>query len=255
MERVMNLLVLVSGEGPTDMGKAGQQASEPCCGEDFKHGPMAVLVDRLIEMFCSFSPIESDLMYFVSRKKLEDKSKELSKASQGRRELPSLKVPKETAFFYNLTRALATFANELAKIRKQTVIAILFRDLDPKRSMNHRQRQDRWNSIRSGFAVEGFKFGIPMIPNPTSEAWLICLFQDQPYVGCQDMENHSSNWLKDRLNTLLGVEATRDILVERLERTPLDFDRLSSAMTSFKEFHDRVQEVLKHLATTRPTPG
>ncbi|ADV62341.1 hypothetical protein Isop_1758 [Isosphaera pallida ATCC 43644] len=251
----MNLLVLVSGEGPTDMGKAGQQASEPCCGKDFEHGPMAVLVDRLIERFYSFSPIKEGLMYFVSRKELENKSKKLSKANQGRRELPSLKVPKETAFFYNQTRALATFANELAKIHKQTVIAVLFRDLDPKQSMNHRQRQDRWKSIVSGFKIEDFEFGIPMIPNPTSEAWLICLFQDQPYVGCQDMENRTSESLKDQLNTLVGVKATRDILVERLERTPPNFDRLSSAMISFKVFHDRVQEVLECLPTTRPTPG
>lgn len=94
-----------------------------------------------------------------------------------------------------------------------------------------------------------------MMPNPTSEAWLICLFKDPPYIGCRDMENRPSRSLKDQLDKLLGVEATRDILVERLEQRPPDFNHLASAMTCFRVFHDRVREVLQSLAATGPTPG
>jgi len=46
----------------------------------------------------------------------------------------------------------------------------------------------------NGFAHEGFDSGVPMLPNPKSEAWLLCaLKKPRPYQDCDRIEAGSGN--------------------------------------------------------------
>ena len=40
-----------------------------------------------------------------------------------------------------------------------------------------------------GFAEENFSRGVPMIPKPKSEAWIICALRSNPYEGCESLES------------------------------------------------------------------
>ncbi len=56
------------------------------------------------------------------------------------------------------------------------VIAVLFRDSDGTASSGRGLWEDKRKSIEDGFGEAGFDYGVPMIPKPKSEAWLLCAF-------------------------------------------------------------------------------
>jgi len=119
---------LFSGEGPTDLGVCENDADE-CDGEDFKHGPMAVLVNLLFEAVRRNSFLDSGHCGFVSKRELVNRASALKGASQVPR-LPGKKGEKETAYFYRNARAFAACAKERESRVSAPVIAGLFRDSD-----------------------------------------------------------------------------------------------------------------------------
>ena len=97
-----------------------------------------------------------------------------------------------------------------------------------------------------GFDEEKFSKGVPMIPKPKSEAWLICALKKNAYQNCHALENRSGNdnsprSLKDELAKLLGERATPDLLCEKV-RTKVDIDKIK--MPSFQSFRDRFEQVI-----------
>jgi hypothetical protein len=97
-----------------------------------------------------------------------------------------------------------------------------------------------------GFEAEGFHKGVPMIPKPKSEAWLVCAWKNHPYQGCEALEersgnDNSPNNLKTELADLLGDVVTSDLLNEKVQQS---FDINKVEMTSFKEFRKRLNEVI-----------
>ncbi|TVQ94621.1 MAG: hypothetical protein EA400_01145, partial [Chromatiaceae bacterium] len=198
--------VLVSGEGPTDIG--GCERADPCAGEDFMPGPMAWLADQVIEDRLGFSPIGCGLVHCLSETRLADAAKSLRPPSlRGRRRA------KETAFFFRTAR-------EVAAAQDDEVIAILFRDADGTQSAARGDWQDKWDSILSGFAWEHFSTGVPMLPCPKSEAWLICaLKRNLPYQHCAQLEQASGNDrgknpLKQQLAAILDGQQNRVVLAD-----------------------------------------
>ncbi len=97
-----------------------------------------------------------------------------------------------------------------------------------------------------GFAEEGFARGVPMIPKPKSEAWIICALKAEPYIGCDPLEDRSGNdnspaSLKRELEQMLGEPATRELLRGKIEDGSIDCHRIT--MPSFLSFRGRLEEV------------
>jgi hypothetical protein len=93
-----------------------------------------------------------------------------------------------------------------------------------------------------GFQEEGFTGGVPMIPKPTSEAWLLCALKENPYEGCAALEDRSPKSLKDELRKLQGRLPTREDLCQMLVEKKMDIEQID--MPSFAPFRSRLEEAL-----------
>ena len=102
------MYVLLSGEGPTDLGSAAGTALV-CEGENYLHGPMAVIVDQIVEDRYAYSPIVTGACGFVSEGQLAAAAGEL-KAVRKEVRLPGKKWGKETRYFFNSARTFAPSA-------------------------------------------------------------------------------------------------------------------------------------------------
>lgn len=106
--------------------------------------------------------------------------------------MTGLKSAPDTLFFFKNARALAQMAKERTT-QQSPVGAVLFRDSDETRSVRKSLWEDKWRSIIRGFEAEDFSLGVPMVPKPKSEAWLLCAVQHNPYSHCERFENISGN--------------------------------------------------------------
>jgi hypothetical protein len=237
------MFFLLSGEGVTDMG-AGQGADTICEGDDFIVGPMATIVAKVVEATHHYSILEG-ACGFISEGSVTRRAEELKTAKKQLR-LPGKKQAKETRYFFNNARILARFAKEKAAALDDEVVAVLFRDSDGTASAGRGEWHDKRESMLDGFDEEGFDKGVPMIPKPKSEAWLICAWKKNPYRGCDALEDRSGNdnspnSLKGELSELLDDEVTPELLCEKVEQS-FDINRIK--MSSFKAFRDRLEEVI-----------
>lgn len=237
------MFFLLSGEGVTDMG-AGKGAATICEGEDFLVGPMATIVAKVVEAKHDYSILDG-ACGFISEGSVAHRAEEL-KAVRKQLRLPGKKQAKETRYFFNSARILARFAKEKAADLNDEVVAVLFRDSDGTASAGRGVWHDKRESMLDGFDEEGFDKGVPMIPKPKSEAWLICAWKKNPYRGCDALEersgnDNSPNNLKDELEELLEEEVSPDSLREKVGES-FDIDRIK--MPSFKAFRDRLEDVI-----------
>lgn len=237
------MFFLLSGEGITDMGCV-KAATTICEGDDFFAGPMAVVVAKIVEAQHNYSILDG-ACGFVSEGSVAHRGSEL-KATKKQLRLPGKKQAKETRYFFNNARILARFAKEKAAALDDDVVAVLFRDSDGTASAGRGEWDAKRASMLDGFEEEGFAKGVPMIPKPKSEAWLICAWKQQPYRGCYGLEersgnDNSPNNLKDELAALLNDEVSPELLCEKVVQS-FDIDRIK--MSSFKAFRERLDEVI-----------
>lgn len=234
---------LLSGEGSTDMGSPSTTAPIPICeGEDFKVGPMGLIVAQLVEQKTGVAFLKTGAYGFVYKKRLEEKAKRTNFSK-----LPGKKNRKETAYFYWNARALAQYAKEKeAEIGKE-IVAVLFRDADGTVSAERSLWEDKHQSMMQGFHAEDFMRGVPMVPKPKSEAWIICAVQKNSYQNCEKLENRSGNdsspkSLKKELRTILNGKVSSDDLCTLVEDRTIDVDRID--MPSFTTFKTVLQTAL-----------
>lgn len=183
--------------GQVRMGKLGMQ---------FVPGPMAVMVDRLIQQRLDYSLLElnengGECVEFISESALAAHGKTAPKL------LPGIKYGKGQAFFTRTAQVLGL----LAKQSEPPTVAVLFRDADGTHSAPADLWQQKFDSISRGFELVGFAHGVPMVPRPKSEAWLLCGLKNQPYQHCNALEDapgndNSPNSLKSQLAALVGYE-------------------------------------------------
>jgi hypothetical protein len=238
------MFFLLSGEGITDLGigKRGVAVSE---GEDFVVGPMTVIVDQIVEKRLGYSICEVGCFGYVSEDYVANKAGEL-KAAKKKIRLPGKKQAKETRYFFNNARLLSRIAKEQERQRKDDVVAVLFRDSDGTVSSGHGLWDEKRQSMIDGFEEEEFSRGVPMIPKPKSEAWLICALKKNAYQNCQTLEDRSGNdkspkSLKKELEAILSEEITVRLLCEKVLKS-VNIDKIK--MPSFKAFRDRLEQVL-----------
>ena len=179
------MYLLLSGEGKGDIGCCNNSQSE-CSSTDYQPGAMAHIVDKLVEAFIGYeySHIEYGCVTYVSEKFIaENKLPPVRKAMA----LRGKKKPPETQYYYQNARSLAAKAKALSETIGDKVIAVLFRDADGTASAGRGHLLHKIESMERGFTEQDyFELGVPMIPMPKSEAWLLCALKDSPYQSCSN---------------------------------------------------------------------
>ena len=238
---------LFSGEGPTDLGsgRSGLEIHEHLAGH-FEPGPLAHLVDQMVEDAQGFSPLETLHCGFVSETSLSRRKDELNPAKKSV-VLPGAKRRKETGYFYNNARILARIARKQASKLNTNVVAVLFRDADGTASGSRGEWDAKHQSMLNGFAAEDCVSAVPMLANPKSEAWLLCALQDNPYQDCQKWEqasgnDQSPNALKPILELRLGLPVSRERLCELVANRTINHAKIN--MPSFNAFRRELHRVI-----------
>lgn len=241
------MLLLLSGEGPSDIGQA--QRVKACCETaEFDHGPLCIMIDKLAEAFhgLQYSLLSSQQIFFTAKQQLADTAKA---DKPGRMRLPGKKHGKETAYYYKNALALAKLAQALAAEQQQKVVAVLFRDADGTVSHGWGERQQKLQSMHDGFASASYAdLGVPMLAIPKSEAWFICALKPQPYQHCEALEfrsgnDDSPNSLKAELVELVG-DASAPALAELVRSGRMDPEQID--MPSFNQFKQKFTQALQH---------
>lgn len=232
---------LLSGEGPSDLGTC-TMAEGQCDGVDFRQGPMVKLIIQYTDHANAFGYSLSDFpdsFVYIGKTALEV----FTKAHQPRRmnRIRSKKTGAETRYFYDNAKSLGTKAKQLAEDLKDIVIAIFFRDVDGTNS-SPGQWENKVKSVQDGFIAADFSLGVPMLPKPKSEAWLICIATGQAGNSCEKLEalpgnDDSPNNAKAQLDAALGHHLSADQLADWVINQPINFDRLRT-MPSFQSFEE-----------------
>jgi hypothetical protein len=237
---------LLSGEGPSDLGVCGNGADQ-CEGNLLSHGPMTMFVDHIVSRRHQYSLLEAGCYSFVSEGGLSVRAAEL-KAARKQLGLPGKRREKETRYFFNNARILAKIAREKGQEKQDDVVAILFRDSDGTASAGRGLWEAKYQSMLDGFAEENHPRGVPMLPKPKSEAWLLCALKAHPYQDCESLESRSGNDnspnnLKGELKAALGEEVRLiETLCDMIQDGVIDVDRIE--MPSFRKFRKRLEDVL-----------
>ena len=238
------MILMLSGEGKSDMGQMMPGVS----GIVYEPGPMAWMVDRLAEKRLGYSlleqPQDTECVKFVSER-------ELTKSDRpGPMLMPGLKRGRETGLFTRNAQALGRLAKDLSHNRQDDVIAILFRDADKTNACNAGTWEEKRWSIENGFALVEFRNGVPMVPRPKSEAWLLCALKNPPYQHCNALEEASGNddsprSLKKQLAAVMGHDPTVQEQADWVRTGRIDPECIE--MPSFTAFRKALNRALDHV--------
>ena len=225
------MFLVLSGEGPSDIGI-----------QNDKIGPMTKLIEQWISRRSGYSLIECQQYTIFTEERLAETAKTI-KSFSGK------KKNKETGYFFKNARALALLAKEESRQNNNIpVIAILFRDADGTVSSGRGDWIDKWQSMLNGFQAEEMQTGIPMIPNPKSEAWILCALREK-YQNCQKLEQESGNdnsphSLKKQLIAYLGENITRELLNQKIDEGQINISQIN--MPSSIKFKEQLDQALDH---------
>jgi len=239
------MYLLLSGEGLSDIGICIPSAD--CCNRNgFSEGPMALMVDQLVEEFQDYemSHLETERVSYVSESYLAANRLPAKRKSMS---LKGKKKPAETKYFFENARALAAASKVKSAEVGDNVVAILFRDADGTASAGRGNWNDKRKSMIKGFKVEDFELGVAMVPKPKSEAWLLCATKENSYQHCASLENESGNDKSDNplkaqlLDSLNGNSSTVRINQLITDRT-IDVNQID--IPSFNEFKADLQNAV-----------
>lgn len=245
------MIIVLSGEGPTDIGTCNNRATT-CDSPVYVRGAMGLIVDVLIEPIWTYSPYDSCSMHFLSESelaRLSDKAKIVS--------LPGKKKAKGTAYFFKNSYALGNYAKNMETNNDCETMAVLFRDSDGTRSTQKGLWADKVNSMTLGFLAADYARGVPMVPKPKSEAWLLCAVQEHPYQNCTRFESISgndrspSNAKKQLEDALAPAERTHLCIPDMINDGEISPARIN--MPSFNAFRERLEEVARAMVDL-PSP-
>ena len=199
-------------------------------GASYNLGPMALLAVRLLQKI--IPDWNEDNIDFQSPNNWITciSGNELARQAKGvRKHRPSTKLKKGFVEHANRATTMAGYAKDNGH-----QLAFYFHDTDKC------DFDDLHQSIMLGFnGIEGVH-GIPMIPKPTSEAWLICSQKQDPYAHCTALETELSgndaasdeNAPKKVLARLLEQDATTEQQYEIV--AGIDITRID--MPSYNQF-------------------
>lgn len=240
------MIVVLSGEGPTDLGQCSN-AQNTCEDADFQIGPMTVLVNQMLASRLDYSLFSIPGAYrYVSEAALVKRA--AARKHDGRKvSFAGKKREQETAYFHINAWALAEIALQIERKHGDTVVAVLFRDCDGTRSSSSGLWASKWKSMVNGFGRANFSRGIPMLPKPKSEAWLLCNAQSS-VANCDCFEKLPGNDASPKsaklmLDEAFGAHKAGNEICEWLDTNPVDEARLST-MPSFLAFQKELDRVI-----------
>lgn len=238
------MILVLSGEGPTDIGARRPKVT----GWEFVPGPMTWIVDRLLARpdKLNYSVLElhaggADCVCFLSESELSALRYPKPKFFPREHGTPGGQFFRASA--YQLGKHALTVASE----RGAAVMAVFFRDGDGTRSTPRAEWAGKFTSIENGFQVAGFPSGVPMVPRPKSEAWMLCglLKRENKGGDCSWLEDEpgndaSPNSLKTRLEQKLGYQPTTERQAELVSSGVIDPELID--LSSFKAFRDALEK-------------
>jgi len=222
------MTIVVSGEGKTDIGELsfGDEA--------FMSGPMYFMIDKLIEKKYEYSVYETskEFITFVPKQVIVDEAK-------GKNRFAGKKGKKETAFCYKNAKSLGKIARTIDK----NPLVALFRDSDGTNSTPNSEWLAKFDSMLLGFKHAEIQRGVPMLPKPKSEAWLLCAYKNS-YQNCNNLENESGN--DDSPNSLKKqldeYSLATELINTQIVNEEFQLDNIN--MASFNKFRTRLEEVI-----------
>lgn len=237
--------LFLSGEGKSDLG-ACNNAQGQCADEDFDQGPMTIWLARLWECLLSYNILDiPGAVEYVSEHAL---AKQAKANAHDKRMQPQRgkKQAAETGLYFSNAQQLGLIAKQWATKSHGPVMAVLFRDTDGTHSASGRAWQDKWDSMVRGFNSVEFGSGVPMLPNPKSEVWLLCAgktgqhsYADLEHISGNDDSPQSA---KKQWNTFVGSPPTAAQMASWCVNHPSDWENLLT-LPSFQAFHERFHEV------------
>jgi len=224
--------LVVSGEGKGDIGIGSYVDGT------FIPAPMYYLIDKVIEKKLDYSIYELTPTEITFIPKVE-----LSKICKSIKSLAGKKRIKETGYFYKNALGLS----KVAKGKGDDVIAILFRDADGTGTTDLNVYHKKIESIENAFEKEGVN-GVAMIPNPKSEAWLICALKESKYQSCNLLEKRSGNDdspnnLKKELGEILKFNDLEYYDInEMIKDEHIDIEKMD--IDSFNYFREKLKKII-----------
>lgn len=226
------MLILVTGEGPTDIGSA--ESNQLCAPDTWVLGPITLFIEKFVQKHID-PTITIQQIWFAPKKYISNICKELRPMaipSHGCKETEGRKR----------TRALMAAALDLSHKQNEDVLPILFRDTDSKSNALRRHQEIR-KSIKNISCFtdnDNFFHVCPIVPCPTSEAWLLCaLKENYNQNNCRNLETTLSGnsdspfYAKAILEGIIG-EYSASMLCELIVSGEIDPLRIS--MSSLENF-------------------
>ncbi|CAJ1869726.1 hypothetical protein COCAGNCG_03196 [Aeromonas dhakensis] len=243
--------LLAFGEGPTDMGRS-RNAQAYAHGDDLEVGPMLRLAHRLLARHLPdwnadlFDLQQEHAVPSVLVAPAEMKSLVKSAAIK----LPSKKTKQGYLIHSKRAAVLGELAQQSGSLT-EAQLAIYFHDTDGTNRDPH-DPHDLVQAVNEGFRAAGFAGqGVAMVPQPTSEAWLICSCKPDAYQHCAQLETQLSG------NDRSPARAPKLVLEHHLGNpnyhrgdllpvvNAIELDRLD--MPTFNQFRDDLKQGIRNL--------
>ena len=252
--------IVLSGEGRSDLGQCTNQQGE-CQFPDFAPGPMTLLVDKALEQRLCYSLLECTPQQYryISEAGLQARAQAHKDTQRRTLALVGKKHGQETGFFYRNAWMLGEAARALEQQEGDPVIAVLFRDADGTHGSPATEYQSKYESMRQGFLRAGLETrGVPMLPRPKSEAWLLCAIKNN-YQHCAALEALPGNddaprAAKRLLAEQLGDGYTTTDLNDWLTAHGFDGERVARQMPSYAQFSQDLHAACTAATANPPTP-
>ncbi len=227
---------LLMGEGASDLGSADRP------------GPLIVPLKRLAKEITGEDE-ECFPCSFACKTQVETAAKSFER-SQPRKKILLRGKKRKFATLASFER-MATGLGLVALSNSQNTGAVFFHDCDYTRS--EVSSPDKYYEqlvccIEQGFEQVHFQCGVPMVPKPRSESWILCHYQEHPYQNCRRFEDLPANDAalgtgKKRLAKFLGCAESR--IYQIIDPEIVDWSRIDAP--SFLFFKKRFQHVVERL--------
>ncbi len=164
--------------------------------------------------------------------------------SELKKRFPGFKHGKGTGLFFRNAEIIGSIAKDEQTSTCLPVMAVLFRDADSTRTSKRTEWENKFHSIMDGFESVPFNAGVPMVPRPKSEAWLLCGLNYRSNAGCDELEeapgnDNSPKSLKKQLAALMGHDPSAEEQADWIKSGRIDPANIS--MPSFTAFRDALE--------------